>query len=189
MAERVGFEPTSPVLPGYPLSRRALSTAQTPLHACSLMDSAVFGNRRELSCATLTERDSAGDIFCRCVWRSPFRRQKACPSSSSSTSSWCRRRTLPYAQFGGLDCDARYRAHPFDAKYVAIATQSQGPPQDTPPKRCSGYVARAKYLKGFQTRIAPADRDDFEGAVCWFSWCDSEPPPRGSRSVPLRDGS
>src|SRR5579872_2857904 len=31
MAERVGFEPTSPVLPGYPLSRRALSTAQTPL--------------------------------------------------------------------------------------------------------------------------------------------------------------
>jgi hypothetical protein len=32
MAERVGFEPTSPVLPGYPLSRRALSTAQTPLH-------------------------------------------------------------------------------------------------------------------------------------------------------------
>ena len=35
MAERVGFEPTSPVLPGYPLSRRALSTAQTPLRGCS----------------------------------------------------------------------------------------------------------------------------------------------------------
>src|ERR1700692_1961354 len=34
MAERVGFEPTSPVLPGYPLSRRALSTAQTPLQTC-----------------------------------------------------------------------------------------------------------------------------------------------------------
>src|SRR5467141_4364636 len=33
MAERVGVEPTSPVLPGYPLSRRALSTTQTPLHA------------------------------------------------------------------------------------------------------------------------------------------------------------
>src|SRR6267143_5524207 len=31
MAERVGVEPTSPVLPGYPLSRRALSTTQTPL--------------------------------------------------------------------------------------------------------------------------------------------------------------
>jgi hypothetical protein len=35
MAERVGFEPTSPVLPGYPLSRRALSTAQTPLRGRS----------------------------------------------------------------------------------------------------------------------------------------------------------
>src|SRR5271170_4490704 len=31
MAERVGFEPTVPVLPGHSLSRRALSTAQTPL--------------------------------------------------------------------------------------------------------------------------------------------------------------
>jgi hypothetical protein len=31
LAERVGVEPTSPVLPGYPLSRRALSTTQTPL--------------------------------------------------------------------------------------------------------------------------------------------------------------
>jgi hypothetical protein len=31
LAERVGFEPTSPLLAGYPLSRRALSTAQTPL--------------------------------------------------------------------------------------------------------------------------------------------------------------
>ncbi len=36
MAERVGFEPTSPVLPGYPLSRRALSTAQTPLRGRSV---------------------------------------------------------------------------------------------------------------------------------------------------------
>ena len=33
MAERVGFEPTGPVLPGHPLSRRALSTTQTPLRA------------------------------------------------------------------------------------------------------------------------------------------------------------
>ena len=33
MAERVGVEPTSPVLPGYPLSRRALSTTQTPLRS------------------------------------------------------------------------------------------------------------------------------------------------------------
>src|ERR1700683_912715 len=31
MAERVGFEPTDPVLTGHSLSRRALSTAQTPL--------------------------------------------------------------------------------------------------------------------------------------------------------------
>ena len=37
MAERVGFEPTSPVLPGYPLSRRALSTTQTPLRRRSLI--------------------------------------------------------------------------------------------------------------------------------------------------------
>src|SRR5882724_629851 len=35
MAERVGVEPTSPVLPGYPLSRRALSTTQTPLRGGS----------------------------------------------------------------------------------------------------------------------------------------------------------
>ncbi len=53
----------------------------------------------------------------------------------------------------------------------------------------TGYVAQAKYLKGFQPRIAARDGDDFEGAMCWFSWSDSEPPPRGSRSVPLRDGS
>jgi hypothetical protein len=44
MAERVGFEPTSPVLPGYPLSRRALSTAQTPLPTESLTEGQVFSN-------------------------------------------------------------------------------------------------------------------------------------------------
>src|SRR4029077_15512034 len=44
MAERVGFEPTSPVLPGYPLSRRALSTAQTPLPTESLAEARFFGN-------------------------------------------------------------------------------------------------------------------------------------------------
>src|SRR5579864_7530820 len=50
MAERVGFEPTSPVLPGYPLSRRALSTAQTPLRKRSLAEARFFGNPpRELS--------------------------------------------------------------------------------------------------------------------------------------------
>ncbi len=43
MAEGVGFEPTSPVLPGYPLSRRALSTAQTPL----LNDAAILTEARK----------------------------------------------------------------------------------------------------------------------------------------------
>ncbi len=46
MAERVGFEPTSPVLPGYPLSRRALSTAQTPLPPESLAETCFFSNTR-----------------------------------------------------------------------------------------------------------------------------------------------
>src|ERR1700690_338211 len=48
MAERVGFEPTSPVLPGYPLSRRALSTAQTPLRircTISLTNAKTSNNR------------------------------------------------------------------------------------------------------------------------------------------------
>src|SRR5690348_4234706 len=45
MAERVGFEPTSPVLPGYPLSRRALSTAQTPLLGNEFSGAAVFQQR------------------------------------------------------------------------------------------------------------------------------------------------
>jgi hypothetical protein len=131
MAERGGFEPTSPVLPGYPLSRRALSTAQTPLHARSLMDSAVFSNRaRAIFEATPNGRGSEVDTFCRCVWRNPFPRRRACPSSSSSTSSWCRRRTLLYARFGRLDCDARYRAHLFDARYAAVATPLQHLPQD-----------------------------------------------------------
>ena len=44
MAERVGFEPTSPVLPGYPLSRRALSTAQTPLPTGSLAEAQFLSN-------------------------------------------------------------------------------------------------------------------------------------------------
>ena len=46
MAERVGFEPTSPVLPGYPLSRRALSTAQTPLQRGILAKPHAFSNPR-----------------------------------------------------------------------------------------------------------------------------------------------
>jgi hypothetical protein len=46
MAERVGFEPTSPVLPGYPLSRRALSTAQTPLQREILAEPHAFSNPR-----------------------------------------------------------------------------------------------------------------------------------------------
>lgn len=47
MAERVGFEPTSPVLPGYPLSRRALSTAQTPLQPRILAEPHAFSNPRD----------------------------------------------------------------------------------------------------------------------------------------------
>jgi hypothetical protein len=47
MAERVGFEPTSPVLPGYPLSRRALSTAQTPLQRRILAERHAFSNPRD----------------------------------------------------------------------------------------------------------------------------------------------
>ena len=47
LAERVGFEPTSPVLPGYPLSRRALSTAQTPLRRGILAKPHAFSNPRD----------------------------------------------------------------------------------------------------------------------------------------------
>jgi hypothetical protein len=49
LAERVGVEPTSPVLPGYPLSRRALSTTQTPLRRSSLILSETCrqGNARQ----------------------------------------------------------------------------------------------------------------------------------------------
>src|SRR6266566_8702346 len=46
MAERVGVEPTSPVLPGYPLSRRALSTTQTPLPRGSLAEAQFLSNPR-----------------------------------------------------------------------------------------------------------------------------------------------
>jgi hypothetical protein len=52
MAERVGFEPTSPVLPGYPLSRRALSTAQTPLRGCSFTSLANAPTAHNLMRAT-----------------------------------------------------------------------------------------------------------------------------------------
>jgi hypothetical protein len=61
MAERVGVEPTSPVLPGYPLSRRALSTTQTPLRG----GSAILAEARRRGNAgpakDLTQRTQSSD--------------------------------------------------------------------------------------------------------------------------------
>ncbi len=62
MAERVGFEPTSPVSPGYSLSRRALSTAQTPLRGLSIYlkrSARALGNRRARTSSYPYERSSA----------------------------------------------------------------------------------------------------------------------------------
>src|SRR5258706_5499912 len=75
MAERVGVEPTSPVLPGYPLSRRALSTTQTPLRGGSaiLAEARRRGNagpakdltqRMRRSDTEVTEKQVAGSTSC-----------------------------------------------------------------------------------------------------------------------------
>ena len=63
MAERVGFEPTVE-FPLHSLSRRALSTAQTPLRGCC-------NRNRRLDCAAMYRR-------CRGYWLEGMRRQGFC---------------------------------------------------------------------------------------------------------------
>ncbi len=86
MAERVGVEPTSPVLPGYPLSRRALSATQTPLRPSLYRTGSQTINRagrhrpqRARICKQLRHAggsEMAGFDFVRRVWHMVRRRSR-----------------------------------------------------------------------------------------------------------------
>jgi hypothetical protein len=75
----VGFEPTSPLLAGYPLSRRALSTAQTPLRDKRLNFSLAKANEKrqrlyslqrinEDAAEALTDDRKAADVRISAGW-------------------------------------------------------------------------------------------------------------------------
>ena len=62
LAERVGFEPTVE-FPRHSLSRRALSTAQTPLRGCSALSLTKGRNRHNYSRETECSQSNASVHF------------------------------------------------------------------------------------------------------------------------------